>query len=123
MSRVSMLGQWADSIRATYHVDPRVFIALVLTTIPPFYVAFAVAVRSALRARRGGIPIWTDRTFVVAVPVVVATWLLPYAYVALFGRLPVWGWVVFLALLCVGAVRLAAAMRHRTSNAPEVTDE
>jgi hypothetical protein len=109
------LTQYADSIRIAYGVDPRVFIALVLVSIPPFYIAFAVAVRSLVRLRQQRAPAASDKAFIAASSVVVATWLLPYAYVALFGRLPWWAWWLLAVLLVAGALRLLRTGRKRAS--------
>lgn len=100
------LAGWSQSIQASYGVDPRIFIGLVLVSVPPFYLALALAVRAFVRAHRAGVQAWSDSTFITATSAVVALWLLPYGYVALFGRLPWWGWAAFVVVLVVGGYRL-----------------
>ena len=114
MTSMSVIGQWSASIRESYGVDPRIFSALVAVTIPPFYVAFAIAVRAALGARKMGQPLAADWSFLIATSVGVAAWLLPYAYVAAFGRLSAWAWAVFLLIFLIGAARLVLSLRRRS---------
>jgi hypothetical protein len=116
----------ADNVRASYGVDTRVFIALIAVSIPPFYIVFAIAIRrlAGLRRSGGSAPgaVARDRTFMTAVTVVAATWLLPYIYVALFGRLPWWAWVLFALLLADGIVGLFRAGRARVTIADRQTE-
>lgn len=123
MRRVGALNEWADSIRVTYGVDPRIFIGLVVASIPPFYVAFAVAVRSAMRARSAGVPVLSERSFVISGLVLAGAWLLPYAYVAAVGDLPLWAWTAFAGFLCLGLARAALFWRRRTTLRSEAADE
>lgn len=109
------LAGWSQSIQTSYGVDPRIFIGLVLVTVPPFYLALALAVRAFIRAHRAGVRARSDSTFVAATSAVVALWLLPYGYVALFGRLPWWGWAAFVAILVTGGYRLVRSGRGRAA--------
>jgi len=115
------LWESAERIASAYGVDPRIYVGLVLVTIPPFYFAFAVVIRELLRTRDGGrvslARAFRGRVFVVALVAMAAVWLVPYIYVALWGRnLPVWAVVSFVALMAVGVANTVRGVRKRTKS-------
>ena len=122
---MTWLWDYAEGVSAAYGVDPRIYLALVLVTIPPFYFALGVVVRDLGRTRENGGGVsaakaFRSRSFVVAFFTMVLLWLVPYAYIALWGRrLPVWFVVAFVALMLVGGISLVLRVRRRASSGKE----
>ncbi|MHB1324428.1 MAG: hypothetical protein ACYCXZ_08890 [Coriobacteriia bacterium] len=113
------VARWMAQVHADYGVDPRIFFALVVLSMLPFYVAFAAAVGALARSRREATSPLRERTFLRSATIVVLAWLLPYLYVAIFGRLPWWGWAGFMAVVAIGALRLALSLRSRSRRTNE----
>jgi hypothetical protein len=115
------LWDYAQGVSATYGVDPRIYLALVLVTIPPFYLALGFVVRDLARTRNGlgGASVaraMGSRTFRIALASVVVLWLLPYLYVVLWGRrLPVWFSVVLVGLMVAGGISLVLRIRRQAT--------
>jgi hypothetical protein len=115
------LWDYAQGVSATYGVDPRIYLALVLVTIPPFYLALGFVVRDLARTRngQGGMSVaraMGSRTFGIALASVVVLWLVPYLYVALWGRrLPVWFTVVLVGLMVAGGISLVRRIRRQAT--------
>jgi hypothetical protein len=105
-------------IHSTYGVDPRVYFALVLITIPLFYVALGFVVRDLARTRsetgRLSIRAALDRpSFVLSLMAMVALWLVTYVYILFWGvGLPAWVRVVVVAVMLVGAAALVSRVRR-----------
>jgi hypothetical protein len=122
---MSWLWDYARGVSAAYGVDPRVYLALVLVTIPPFYFALGMVVRDLARTREngGGVSLakaFRSRSFVVALFAMVLLWLAPYIYVALWGRhLPAWLVVAFVAFMLIGGISLVRRVRRRAAIAGE----
>jgi hypothetical protein len=115
------LWDYAQGVTATYGADPRVYLALVLVTIPPFYFALGIVVRDLAQTREnaGGVSLakaFRSRPFVIALLAMAVLWLVPYIYVALWGRrLPAWFVGAFAALVLVGGISLVRLVRRRAA--------
>ncbi len=97
---------WAHLLHLgqTYGVNPVLFAVLYLAHHPLFWGTMAwLAARHRQRRPVAGV-----------IALAVFFWLLPYAYVFLFGRgLPWWVYVLALALLALGGPHLVKEIRRR----------
>jgi hypothetical protein len=106
-------------IRSSYGVDPRVYFALVLITIPLFYLALGFVVRdlAGTRSQTGRVSIRAafDRpSFVLSLMAMVALWLVTYVYVLFWGvGLPGWLRAAVVAVMVAGAAGLAFRIRRQ----------
>ena len=116
------LWGYMDGIRATYGVDPRVYLTLVLVTIPLFYVALGFVVRDLARTRRqtGRVSLrgaLRRPSFALALTAMVALWLVTYVYVLFWGvGLPGWIRPAIVVVMVAGAAGLASRIRRRATS-------
>lgn len=81
------LAAWLADVRTSYHVNPLIFGALYLIGVGPFWFSIYKIVAGLKRRDFRQVRIYG---LVLAVAIV-----LPFAYVAVFGRnLPLWFWGV-----------------------------
>ena len=81
------VAAWLADIRASYHVDPLIFGALYLTGIVPFWFSIYKIITGLKRRDFRQVRIYG---LVLGIAII-----LPFAYVAIFGRnLPIWFWGV-----------------------------
>ena len=110
-------------IHSSYGIDPRVYFALVLITIPLFYVALGFVVRDLARTRsqtgRVSIRAAFDRpSFVLSLMAMVALWLVTYVYVLFWGvGLPGWVRAVVVVVMIAGAAGLVSRVRRQANSA------
>jgi hypothetical protein len=110
-------------VHSTYGVDPRIYFALVLITIPLFYVALGFVVRDLARTRSqtGQVSVRAafDRpSFVLSLVAMVALWLATYVYILFWGvGLPWWVRAVVIAVMVAGAAGLASRVRRQATSA------
>jgi hypothetical protein len=116
------LWGYMDGIRATYGVDPRVYLTLVLVTIPLFYVALGFVVRDLARTLRqtGRVSLreaLRRPSFALALTAMVALWLVTYVYVLFWGvGLPGWIRAAIVVVMVAGAAGLASRIRRRATS-------
>jgi hypothetical protein len=109
-------------IRSAYGVDPRVYLALVLITIPLFYLALGFVVRDLARTRSqtGRVSIraaFSRPSFVLSLSAMVALWLVTYVYVLFWGvGLPGWIRAAVVVVMVAGAAGLASRIRRRATS-------
>lgn len=122
------LWRYMEGIHAAYGVDPRVYLTLVLITIPLFYVALGFVVRDLARTRRqtGRVSIreaFRRPSFVLALTAMVALWLVTYVYVLFWGvGLPGWVRAAIVVVMVAGAAGLVSRIRRlATSLDPPLT--
>jgi hypothetical protein len=116
------LWDYMEGIHAAYGVDPRIYLTLVLITIPLFYLALGFVVRDLARTRSqiGRVSIreafrWPS--FVLALTAMVALWLVTYVYVLFWGvGLPGWIRAVIVVVMVAGAAGLASRIRRRAAS-------
>jgi len=98
-SILTTINNWAENIRQTYNVNPYIFGLLYVGCAPFFWFSLYKIVNSIRKGQVEKIVIW-------AVVLDVAT-LLPFIYVAIFGKnLPVWFWIIALALVLYSVISL-----------------
>jgi hypothetical protein len=113
------LQGYMEGIRAAYGVDPRVYLAIVLITIPLFYVALGFVVRDLASTRRqtGTVSFreaFRRPSFVLALCSMVALWLATYVYVLFWGvGLPGWIRAAIVVLMVAGGAGLVSRIRRR----------
>jgi len=118
-----MVGQYIHSFYElavhTYHVNPVVFLILYLGTVPFFYLSIFFMLREVVRLRKSKRKLalgalLEDRTFDVWFLVFVAANVLPYTYIAIWGRnVPLWVWIPIALVIAYAAYRLYLQVRAR----------
>ena len=109
-------------IRSTYGLDPRIYLALVVVTIPLFYLALGFVVRDLARTRgqtgRVSIRAALNRpSFVLSLTAMVGLWLVTYVYVLFWGvGLPGWIRTAVVLVMIAGATGLAFRIRRRATS-------
>ena len=110
-------------VHSAYGVDPRVYFALVLITIPLFYVALGFVVRDLARTRsqtgRVSLRAALDRpSFVLSLMAMVALWLVTWVYILFWGvGLPGWVRAVVVAAMVAGGAGLVSRVRRQATSA------
>jgi len=87
----------------TYHVDPKIFVALVLISVPFYWYGWLMIVRSIFKSKskegnNGRIIIerfFNNREFKIGLIINRLAWFLPYVYIIFWGQnLPMWFWLM-----------------------------
>lgn len=101
----TLLAALIDKGRA-HGVDPRIFVLLYLASIPPYLASMAWLVRRRVRREPILLPVVSTLGF----------FILPSAYIALFGRqLPLWTYALIGLLLLGGARSARRSVRSRVA--------
>lgn len=88
----------------TYHVDPKIFIVLMILSVPFYYWGFYKIGKEALKFKELKNKnkklelkdLFSDKGFSFGLTINRLAWVLPYAYVIFWGEnIPLWFWVVF----------------------------
>jgi hypothetical protein len=118
-----MVGQYIrsyyDLAVNTYHVNPVVFLILYLGAVPFFYLSIFFVLREVVRLRKTGRRLTLntladDRTLDVWFIVFVVANVLPYVYIAIWGRnVPLWVWIPILLVIAYAAYRFYQQVRVR----------
>jgi hypothetical protein len=112
----SLLGWWqslVDWVRATYNVNPYVFIALYVISIPPYWWGLwdiARGIQGSVKTKS------LTKKGLVARGIVInlGAWLLPYVYVAAVARhLPWYIWVLMAVVVTYSATLFVVRFRQR----------
>ncbi len=100
------ISEWAENIRQTYNVSPYIFGILYLGAAPFFWFSLYKIINSIRKGQVEKIVPWGI--------VLGAAVLLPFIYVAIFGKnLPVWFWIVAVALVLYSVVSLLRNIRKK----------
>lgn len=105
-----MAHLWQHTLHLSeqYGVDPLVFAVLYLAHHPLFWGTMAWLAACVRRKRPVAVPVALGVFF----------WLMPYAYVFLFGRgLPWWSYLVALVVLLIGGTHVVGQIRRRLAAA------
>jgi len=110
MTLSSLLGWWqglVDWVRETYSVNPYVFIALYVVTIPPYYWGLwdiARGIYGSVKTRS-----LANKSLIIrGVIINQASWFLPYVYVAIAARHLPWYIWAFIAVVTMCSAALFA---------------
>lgn len=90
----------------TYHVDPGIFVFLMIASIPPYYYGWYGLLRGVLKFRKEykdkknnlrPLDILTKNYFIWPLVINRLAWVMPYVYVIFWGEnLPLWFWILFI---------------------------
>ena len=109
-------------IGSVYGVDPRIYLALVVITIPLFYVALGFVVRdlATTRSQTGRVSMraaFSRPSFVLPLMAMVALWLVTYVYVLFWGvGLPGWIRAAVVVVMVAGAGGLVFRIRRQATS-------
>lgn len=105
-SILKAITEWAENIRQTYNVSPYIFGLLYVGCAPFFWFSLYKIVNSIRKGQMDKIVSWA---IVLGVAV-----LLPFCYVAIFGRnLPGWFWIIASVLVLYSIVSLLRNIRKK----------
>ena len=103
-SIIAWIHEQMASVRLQYHVNPAMFLGLIVACAPFFYYSIYRLVRAVAKKEKGQVALWSS-VFLAATSV-------PYLYVLLFGRnLPWYIYGFFLALIGQGVYQLIKKIR------------
>lgn len=91
-----------------YHVDPIIFIVLIIISIPFYYYGLFVMGKIIYRLKTKhkliGKEILKHKEFIRALVINQVAWIAPYIYVLFWGEnLPLWFWVLIFAYIILAA--------------------
>lgn len=102
------MGDWLASVQQTYSVNPWVFLAVYVATIPPGWYAVWRIVRALRQGNRVALRRWAL--------VLSAMVIIPYAYVLLVGRnLPWWIYPTLAGVVALSTWEITARVRKLLS--------
>jgi hypothetical protein len=108
-----------DIAANTYHVNPVIFSVIYLLSIPFFYLSFYFVVKElvAIQKEHGKITpqhFVEGRKLTLWACILLAVYLSPYLYVAIWGRnMPWWAWAVIMALIVLTVLGLYRKISKR----------
>jgi hypothetical protein len=113
---LNLINKYTDLAVNSYHVDPRIFVGLIILSLPFFYGSFFVITKQLFNYKKR--KNFDNRKLGGAILVCFISYIFPYFYIILFGKdLPMWFWVfmgviIFFAMVSfirkvVGPVRTA----------------
>ena len=109
----SMLGSWLQTTRATYGVDPVLFLVLLTACAPFFYYSIYRMVRAIAAQQKAQINLWSM--------VFLLSTILPYLYVLAFGHgMPWWVYLIVAALMAQGAYMLVIRRKGKDDKTKEI---
>ncbi|MDD3480976.1 MAG: hypothetical protein PHW75_02005 [Patescibacteria group bacterium] len=95
----------------TYHVDPGIFVFLMLASIPPYYYGWYGLLRGVIRFRKEykdksnnlkPLDVLTRNYFIWPLVINRSAWVMPYIYVIFWGEnLPLWFWILFIGWIFI----------------------
>jgi len=109
---LNFIKTYNDLAVNTYHVDPKIFVALILISIPLYWYGWFELGRGVLEFRNKHknndnirvSDIFVDKKFTVGLTINRVAWVFPYFYVIFWGQnVPMWFWVVFLGWIAFSA--------------------
>jgi hypothetical protein len=104
------LLDWVTLVEVRYHVNPWVFLAIYLVTLPPGWYGTYRAVVAVRERNRTSLRAWAAA--------VAAMVLAPYLYVLVAGRnLPWWFYPVLVCLVALSAWEVASRVRKLSREA------
>lgn len=106
-----MLAEWLRNIQSIYRINPYIFAAIYLSSVPFFWISIYKII--------AGISSKNYRQMRVFALVLAAAVIAPFLYVALFGRnLPVWFWLFAALVLAYSAYSVVKRIRRAREKSP-----
>jgi hypothetical protein len=107
----NLITIWNDLAVNQYHVDPKVFIFLMILSVPFYYWGWYALLRSALDFKKKFLDkgnnlrvtdILAEKSFLWPLATNRLAWVMPYVYVIGWGRnIPWWFWVLFIGWIMI----------------------
>jgi hypothetical protein len=111
----NFIQSWHNLAVNEYHVNPTVFIVIMVVTTPLFWLGWAWIIKEiiALKKSRDKDP----KKLIQSIVFYLIIWVAPYAYVIIFGKnLPVKFWIIFGTILTVSAFLVYRKIRNALNN-------
>ncbi len=105
----NFLNYYRDLAINTYDVDPYIFVALILISIPFYYYGLFVMAKVAFSLKKQhnlkGKEIIKHHEFVRAFIINQIAWFGPYVYVIVYGNnIPIWVWILLIVYLVIALI-------------------
>ncbi|MEI6850680.1 MAG: hypothetical protein WCK26_01805 [Candidatus Saccharibacteria bacterium] len=115
---VGYLQDFAIKSETIYHVNPWIFGILFFGSAVPLYYGYFLIGRSVLKfeKRKFKRKKVDKKELRLGVIISSVSWLLPYAYIILFGRLPLYLFVIFIFIISIIGLMFIKTLKKRISN-------
>ena len=118
-SVINYVIEFAAKAEADYNVNPWIFCILFFGSAIPLYYGYFRIGRSALKIedrklKRKQID---KKELKIGLTISIISWLIPYVYVIIFGKLPVEMWFVFFGFVILMGVFFVKELKERMYNA------
>ncbi len=123
---INIIQIWNDLAVNQYHVDPKIFIFLMLFSVPFYYFGWYGLLREAVDFRKRYkdknlnlkiTDILTENGFIFPLVVNRAAWVMPYIYVIGWGRnIPWWFWVLFIGWIFISTFLFWNKLKEKINN-------
>lgn len=110
---INLLKIWTELAVNQYHVNPSIFVFLMVLSLPPYYWGWyglakeGVDFRKRFKDKRhhlGISDILKERNFLLPLGVNRAAWVMPYIYVIGWGKnIPNWFWILFFGWIALSS--------------------
>ena len=114
-SAIAYLQDFVAMSEKTYHVNPLIFCVLYFGSAVPLYYGYYRIGQSVIKYekkenKKQGI----DRSELkVGVTISAVSWLIPYIYVILFGKLPLHIWIILIILIIITGLLLYKTLKNK----------
>lgn len=100
---IKYLQDFAATSEATYHVNPWIFLILFFGSALPLYYGYYRIGKSVVKyeKRENKKQAFDKKELKTGVTISVFAWFIPYIYVVLFGKLPLYIWLIFIAVILI----------------------
>ena len=115
---VGYLQDFAIKSETIYHVNPWIFGILFFGSAIPLYYGYFLIGRSVLKfeKRKFKRKKVDKRELRIGVIISSVSWLLPYLYVILFGRLPLYLFLIFIIVISIIGLTFIKTLKKRISS-------
>lgn len=102
-STINYLQDFAATSEATYHVNPWIFLILFFGSAIPLYYGYYRIGKSVVKyeKRENKKQVFDKKELKTGVTISAIAWLIPYMYVLLFGKLPLYIWLIFVVIILI----------------------
>ncbi|OIP24441.1 hypothetical protein AUK11_03325 [bacterium CG2_30_37_16] len=122
---INIIKTYNDLAINTYHVNPKVFIFLMVASVPFYYLGWILIGKEIVQfkkkyyiEKKGKISdIILEKKFSFALLINRIAWVAPYIYVIFFGRnIPIWFWFIFFGWIIFGAYLFSLRLKKMIQN-------
>jgi Na+/citrate or Na+/malate symporter len=122
---ITYFTEFAQKAEQNYNVNPWIFCILFFGSAIPLYYGYYRIARSALTIKNKKIKRKElDRNELrIGIIIAVLAWMLPYVYMAYFGKLPMNYWLIFIGFVLLMAIFFVKTLKDKISEAKKEVSE